>query len=276
MAIITNWSKFTHILYQFSDLASRRDDVELSILVGHSPRRICRRIKHFWNLVLILFRIQKLHKGQCKLVSVQITIELKWHLVYMFLLDISVWIYFIINKNAWIPVGCVPSTAVTVFPAMHPRHACPPAMHTPPAMHAPCHTCPPAMHAPLPVMAPCHTWPLPCMPHHACPLPHRHPAMNAPCKACPLPHTPPAMHAPLQHMPHYHAWPPAMHTPRPLTPPPLDRMSDACENITFPQLLLRTLIMVTYLIFHNKQCSSIKEIIQFEHHMNDNANTFEL
>ena len=28
------------------------------------------------------------------------------------------------------------------------------------------------------------------------------------------------------------------------TPPnPVDRMTDACENITFPQLLLRTVIM---------------------------------
>ena len=49
------------------------------------------------------------------------------------------------------------------------------------------------------------------------------------CHACP-----PAMHAP------WHA-PPAMHTtPSPCMPPsPVDRMTDACENITFLQLLLR-------------------------------------
>ena len=30
--------------------------------------------------------------------------------------------------------------------------------------------------------------------------------------------------------------------PRGCTPPSVDRMTDACENITFPQLLLRTVI----------------------------------
>ena len=34
------------------------------------------------------------------------------------------------------------------------------------------------------------------------------------------------------------------------TSPPMDRMTDACENITFPQLLLRTVINVL-IIFRN-------------------------
>ena len=85
----------------------------------------------------------------------------------------------IYHKQECIPVGCVPSTAVAVSPAMHtPSHA-PTLPHMPP---------PPATHA-----TPC--------PHHA-----------HPC----------------------HAHPP---------PPPVERMTDACENITFPQLLLRTLII---------------------------------
>ena len=32
--------------------------------------------------------------------------------------------------------------------------------------------------------------------------------------------------------------------PRGNTPPPVDRMTGSCENITFPQLLLRTVIMI--------------------------------
>ena len=67
---------------------------------------------------------------------------------------------------------------------------------------------------------------LPHMPsHHACP-----PAMHAPYHAHPPPcmppfatHTPFAMHAPLCH-----------------SHPPVYRMADACENITFPQLLSQT------------------------------------
>ena len=75
---------------------------------------------------------------------------------------------------------------------------------------------------------------LPCMPHcHAYPLPHM-----LSCHACPsatmhtpLPCTPPAMPPPC------HVCPPAMHAS------PVDRMRDACENKTFPQLRLRMVNM---------------------------------
>ena len=46
------------------------------------------------------------------------------------------------------------------LPCMPPSHACPPATHAPPAMHAPLpdippsHTCPPATHTPLPCTPP--------------------------------------------------------------------------------------------------------------------------
>ena len=126
-----------------------------------------------------------------------------------------------------------------------PSHACLPAMHTPchacPLPHMPPPTC---MHAPLPCMPP-HAMhvpalcaPLLCMSlHHACPPGTHAPHHAHPCHMCSLPHTPPAMHAPLCHeCPLCHA------CPLPFTPPPVDRMTDACENITFPQLLLRTVI----------------------------------
>ena len=76
-------------------------------------------------------------------------------------------------KQESIPVGCVPSAAVAVSPAIHtPYHACPPTC-TPPAMYAPAmHT--PKPHTPSAMHAP------PCM----------HPAMHAPCHACPSPCTP--------------------------------------------------------------------------------------
>ena len=132
--------------------------------------------------------------------------------------------------------------------AIHgPCHAQPPAMHAPPsyhtcplptmhallAMHTRCHACPlpcmvPAVHAPLP----CHacTPPLPCMsPYLSCmppPLPHMLPTMHAPL----LCHTCPTMHAPC------HTSHPAVHVP----PPETQGMIHACENITFRQLLLRT------------------------------------
>ena len=89
-------------------------------------------------------------------------------------------------------------------------HACLPA---PPLCMPFCHACPFHTH-PLPCMPPCHTHPsCQCMP----------PAMYAPCHACPPPHMPPTTHT----------------TPSHTCPPP-DRMTDACDNITFPQLLLRT------------------------------------
>ena len=63
-----------------------------------------------------------------------------------------------------------------------------------------------------------HPHPLQCMP----------PATHTPlCHACPLPHMSPATHAPLLLIP------PAMHAP---PSPPVNRITDACENITLPQL----------------------------------------
>ena len=121
------------------------------------------------------------------------------------------------------------------------HHACPPAIYAHPATNNPTtmplfHVCPPAMHAP----DPCHAcpWSLPCTPCHAfrpCvhPLPHMPP---------PPPHMPPAIHTPMPGM-----FP--MHGPLPYMPPtcytcPLflwtEGMIHQCKNITFPQLLLRT------------------------------------
>ena len=136
-----------------------------------------------------------------------------------------------------IPVGCVTSAAVAVSPAMraplphipplphtspchaHPLPCMPPLPCTPP----PCHTCPPAMHAPPPHTPPCHTCPLPCMPPH-----HTH----TPATHAPLTCTPPPCHTCPQ---------PCTH-PLPCTSPPpwTEFLTHACENITFPQLLLRT------------------------------------
>ena len=110
--------------------------------------------------------------------------------------------------------------------------------------HLSCHTCPlllmpPAMHALLLHMPP----------HHACPLCHAcPPAMHDPCRAClpspchacPLPRMllPPTMHPPA------HTCPPPCHTHPPCLPctPPLwtEWLTDRGENITFPQLRLRT------------------------------------
>ena len=48
--------------------------------------------------------------------------------------------------------------------------------------------------------------------------------------------------SPAMYVPHQ-AQPPGMHAPTPFAmyaPSPVDRMTDTCENITFPQLLLRT------------------------------------
>ena len=105
-------------------------------------------------------------------------------------------------------------------------------MHAPPSHksrpHTPCHALPsPATHNP------------PYMP------PPTHTSCHAPCNTCPL-----AMHAPSPPPPRM---PPATHAPRdtcptpatrpPTTCSPVDRMTDTCENVTFPQLLLRTVIM---------------------------------
>ena len=106
-----------------------------------------------------------------------------------------------------------------------PRHTCPPVMHAP------------ATHAPLPHMSPCHTCPLP---SHTHTLPHMPPlAIHAllathallPC----MPHLP--------HMPLCHAH-----------PPPVDRMIDACKNITFPQILLWILTTKCSLKKSSPQC----------------------
>ena len=108
------------------------------------------------------------------------------------------------NKQECIPVGCVPSAAVAVSPATHASTG---------------HTCHPLPHMPPTTHAP----------YHTCPPPHM-----PPCHACTLCHTTPfTMHGPL-----CHAGPPfATHAP------PMDRMTDTCENITFPQLLLQTVMM---------------------------------
>ena len=107
--------------------------------------------------------------------------------------------------------------------------------------HLSCHACPPpathatsAMHAPLCTMhTHCHVCP---PPHHACPLPHM-----PLCHACPLPsctppcHTcPPAMHNPLPYTPTTHA-----HACHACPPRHVDRMTDACENITFPRTVIK-------------------------------------
>ena len=103
-------------------------------------------------------------------------------------------------KQECIPVGCVPSAAVAVSPAMHAPMPCmtpSPLPHIPPATHSPCH-------------APCHAFPLPWTP-----LCHAHtPAMHAPmpCTPLALPHIPPAMDTPLPCMPPCHTCPP-LHIP---------------------------------------------------------------
>ena len=94
-----------------------------------------------------------------------------------------------------------------------------------PATHTPCHACPssPRIPSPFTMQAPL---------HHTCPLCHTCPPLPCiPPSPCipPLPHRPPSPH------PHF-----AMHPP--FTTHRMDRMTDACENITFPELLLRTVI----------------------------------
>ena len=104
-------------------------------------------------------------------------------------------------------------------------HACSPAMYPPPPTPPCIHTFPPTMDTPLPCTCPCHAFP------HAMHTPP--PATHSPCHGHPSAmHMPlPCMPLPLPHMPPF-----AMHIP------PMDRMTDAYENITFPQLLLRTVI----------------------------------
>ena len=82
-----------------------------------------------------------------------------------------------------------------------------------------------------------------CLSCHAQPRHTRPPAMHAPVTYTP------ATHAPLPCMPPCHAHPSVMHAP------PMNRITDRCKNITFPQLLLRTVTkskcMIT--VFTSKQ-----------------------
>ena len=102
----------------------------------------------------------------------------------------------------------------------------------------------PAMHTTLPCIPPATHILLPCMP-----LPHTPPPHTPLCHACPsatyalLPCMPPspAMHAPLCHACPHHACPCNAHPPPrmlPTTHAPLavNRITDACENITLLQL----------------------------------------
>ena len=99
----------------------------------------------------------------------------------------------------------------------------------------------------------CHAHPLPRMPplHHTCPL-HQ---------ACPpLPHIPPSPRMP---PPSY-----AMHVPFAMYvslchahPPLCDRMTDACENISFPQLLLRTVKISMLVLKHGLFLTKNEQIV---------------
>ena len=62
---------------------------------------------------------------------------------------------------------------------------------------------------------------------------------------------PPAMHSPAMHALAMHA-PPATHAPRHAAVSPVDSMTDACENVTFPQLLLRTVNINNKIEFYPK------------------------
>ena len=99
----------------------------------------------------------------------------------------------------------------------------------------------------------------PCTPPHA--TPHAAPAtMHAPQQPCMPPgnhECPPATtYAPWQpHMPPgNHACPPSNHACPPATThaPPMDRITDTCKNITFPQLRLRVVKMLNFIFWGNK------------------------
>ena len=80
-----------------------------------------------------------------------------------------------------IPIGCVPTASVAVFPAC-----------TPPSMHGPFHTCPPSHTCPpQPHMPPTTHAPLAM---HVSPQPHMSLAMHAPYHSHHMPCTPPATH----------------------------------------------------------------------------------
>ena len=99
------------------------------------------------------------------------------------------------SKQECIPVGCIPSAAVAVSPAMYAPPHMPPAMHATCYACSPCHACSPPAHAPPATHAPCHACPLLCMaPCHIHPLPCMHPATHTP----PLPRSPPSPWTELQ------------------------------------------------------------------------------
>ena len=100
----------------------------------------------------------------------------------------------------------------------------------------------------------CHAAPLPCtpllpcmpLPPHMPPVCHSHPLHHT----CPhSPHTPPSPYTPLchAHHPFCHACPPSAHTPPFATHTPCPLWTDRClKNITFPQLLLRTVKITSH------------------------------
>ena len=77
-------------------------------------------------------------------------------------------------------------------------------------------------------------------------LPHMTPLIkHTPCHAHrPATHAPPFMPT-ATHAPPCHECPRTTHIPPVTHAPPMDRMTDACENITFSQLLLQTVKMVS-------------------------------
>ena len=132
------------------------------------------------------------------------------------------------------------------IPCMPPRQPHMPSHQppcTPPTSH---HACPPATThvSQQPTMSPWQPHMLPwqpCIPpgNHACPCNHAHPLATTHAlhnHACPLTTT----HAPHNHTPRNHTHPlPSNHSCLPgnhACPPPVDRIRDACGNITLLQL----------------------------------------
>ena len=122
------------------------------------------------------------------------------------------------EQQECIPVGCVPSTAVAISPAMY---TCPPC-HARPLSHMP----PSAMHVSAMHTSIMHA-PLPCTPSSLhVPLPRMPPAMHAPS----------ATHTTLPCMPSHHVWPlphmppSAIHTPLPRTSSPVNTITNRCKN----------------------------------------------
>ena len=118
-------------------------------------------------------------------------------------------------KQECIPVGCILSAAVDISPAMHAPHHAHPLPHTHHWHTHPCHTCPHSPPCtPLTIHAPSHAYP-----NHTSTLWCMPPTMNTPLLCMPPSHVcPPATHLL------------AMHVPNAMHPPPVDRLTDACEN----------------------------------------------